>query len=157
MKQILFEPVHEAAHVKTESDVLQAMVAKDYKILRACGGKGLCATCHVYVRSGAEKLTPRTAREERTLAMVTGCSANSRLACQARVLGDGVVIDLPEGTYIERAEDLLDLLGTRATTNILHPINGSVLVPKGKIITRGRIEELRSLNVEMAALTSSNP
>jgi hypothetical protein len=80
---------------------------------------------------------------------------NSRLSCQARILGEGVVVRLPEGMYIERAEDLLDLVGTRAERDILHPINGSVLIAKGKVIIRSRIEELKRLNVEMEQLTLS--
>lgn len=154
-KRLTFEPINETLDVRTDSDLLQALLAKNLKVLMACGGKGLCATCHVYIKQGGDKLTPKTPRETRTLGMVTGCDERSRLACQARVLGEGVVVELPEGMYIERAEDLMSLLGKRAETNILHPINGSVLIAKGKIITRSRLEELKNLNVEVANLKAS--
>lgn len=152
MKTLRFEPIHETLQVPTQTDLLQALLAKDLKVLMACGGKGICATCHVHIKQGEDKLTPRTPRESRTLGFITGCDANSRLACQARVLGEGVVVELPEGMYIERAEDLMSYLGQRAQTNILHPINGSVLIAKGKIITRSRLEELKALNVEVQQL-----
>jgi hypothetical protein len=116
MKTLTFEPIHEQLQVPTQSDLLQALLAKDLNVTMACGGK------------------------------------RSRLACQARVLGEGVVVELPEGMYIERAEDLMVLLGKRAEQNILHPINGSVLIAKGKIITRTRLEELKSLSAEVAAI-----
>lgn len=122
--------------MKTESDLLKALLSTDLKVMTACGGKGLCATCHVHIKGGAEHLTPMTQREKRTLAAITGCDTRSRLACQARALGEGVVVELPEGMYIERAEDLMSFLGKRAETNILHPIKGSVLIARGKIITR---------------------
>ncbi|MGF1583011.1 MAG: 2Fe-2S iron-sulfur cluster-binding protein [Gemmataceae bacterium] len=152
MKTLTFQPINETVNVPTRSDLLQALLAKELDVLMACGGKGLCSTCHVYVREGSENLTPHTDREKRSLACITGSSSQSRLACQARVLGEGVVVELPEGMYIERAEDLMTYLGQRAKTNILHPINGSVLIEKGKIITKSRLEELSTLNVEVESL-----
>lgn len=151
-KTLTFQPINETLDVPTNSDMLQALLAKDLKVLMACGGKGVCATCHVHVRTGMDRLTPPTAREERTLSFITGVDPRSRLACQARVLGDGVVVELPEGMYVQRVEDLMSLLGTRAEKNFLHPINGSVLIAKGKIVTKSRLEELKSLNVEVANL-----
>ena len=152
MKTLTFEPIHEQLQVPTRSDLLEALLAKDLKVLMACGGKGLCATCHVHIKDGQENLTPMTDREKRTLSVITGCDQRSRLACQARVIGEGVVVELPEGMYVSRAEDLMSLLGKRAETNYLHPINGSVLIAKGKIITRSRLEELKHLQAEVAAL-----
>ncbi|MGL4464902.1 MAG: 2Fe-2S iron-sulfur cluster-binding protein [Planctomycetia bacterium] len=152
MKTVRFQPINETLSVKTETDLLQALLAKNLNVLMACGGKGLCATCHVHVRGGMEKVTPRTERENRTLSFITGASPDSRLACQCRVLGEGVVVELPEGMYIEQAEDLMSMLGKRAEINILHPINGSTLIAKGKIITRSRLEELKSLKGEVDAI-----
>lgn len=154
-KLLTFEPINESLSVPTNSDVLQAMLAKDLKVLMACGGKGICATCHVKVKTGMDKLTPINPREKRTLSFITGVESNSRLACQCKVLGNGVVVELPEGMYVERVEDLMGLLGKRAEKNMLHPINGSVLIAKGKIITRSRLEELKHLNVEVSNMRAS--
>ncbi|MFO0937376.1 MAG: 2Fe-2S iron-sulfur cluster-binding protein [Gemmataceae bacterium] len=154
-KLLTFEPIHESLSVPTNSDVLQALLAKDLKVLMACGGKGICATCHVKVKSGMDRLTPINPREQRTLSFITGVEPNSRLACQCRVLGDGVVVEVPEGMYVERVEDLMAMLGKRAEKNMLHPINGSVLIAKGKIITRTRLEELKNLNSEVSNMRSS--
>lgn len=154
MKTLTFAPINQQLQVPTQSDLLQALLAKDLNVTMACGGKGRCATCHVHIKDGMDRLTPQTEREKRTLSFITGCDRRSRLACQARVLGEGVVVELPEGMYIEKAEDLMCLLGKRAETNILHPINGSVLIEKGKIITRTRLEELKNLQGEVAAIKS---
>lgn len=152
MKTVNFNPINESVEVKTQASLLDALLAKELDVLMACGGKGLCATCHVFIEAGSDCLTPRTERENRTLGFITGVNDRSRLACQCRVLGEGVVVKLPEGMYIEKTADLLDLLGTRAETDILHPIDGSVLIAKGKVITRGRIEELKELDVKMAEM-----
>lgn len=155
MKTLHFEPINESLAVPTRTDLLQALLAKRLDVLMACQGKGICATCHVHIKEGMDRLTPPTEREKRTLSRITTCDSRSRLACQTRVLGEGVVVELPEGMYIERAEDLMSYLGQRARVNILHPITGAVLIAKDKIITRSRLEELRSLNCELEALRAS--
>ncbi|VTS06024.1 2Fe-2S iron-sulfur cluster-binding protein [Tuwongella immobilis] len=155
MKSLTFQPINEVQAIPTGTDLLQALLAKNLNVLMACGGKGLCATCHVHIKSGMEQLTEMTPRESRTLSFITGVDQSSRLACQCRVLGDGLVVQLPEGMYIERAEDLMSMLGQRAAQNILHPINGSILIEKGKIITRTRLEQLKELNVEVESLKGS--
>lgn len=155
MKSVKFVPLDERMNVKTGARVLDALLAKELNVLMACGGKGVCATCHVRVREGMDHLSPMTEREKRTLGFVSGADPASRLSCQCRILGDNVVVEVPEGMYLERAEDLLTFLGSRAVTDILHPIHGGVLIPKGKIITRTRLEELRRVDAELAALKSS--
>ncbi|MBX7103187.1 MAG: 2Fe-2S iron-sulfur cluster binding domain-containing protein [Gemmataceae bacterium] len=155
MKTLVLAPINEEVTVPTQSSILQALLAKELEVPMACKGKGVCATCHVHIRAGHDRLTPRTDREKKTLGFITGADPSSRLACQCRILGEGVVVELPKGMYIERAEDLIDLVGTRAAQNILHPINGSILIAEGKLITRSRIEELKRLNVEMDELHSS--
>ena len=152
MKTVSLQPIGVDVDLKTESNLLQALLAERLNVLMACGGKGLCATCHVHVEAGGENLTPITKREQRTLGFVSRCDASSRLACQARVLGEGVVVRVPEGMYIERSQDLVAWIGKRAKDDMLHPITGAVLVPKGKVITRSRVEELQSIDEEMKAL-----
>jgi ferredoxin len=152
MKTLKLEPINRTVQVPTRTDLLEVLLSQQLDVLMACGGKGICATCHVYIKNGMDQLTPPTDREQRALSRITGCAANSRLACQARVLGEGVVVELPEGMFIEQVEDLMSFLGMRAEANILHPITGAILIAKGKIITRTRLEELRSLNYEVSRM-----
>lgn len=157
MKSFSFEPIPGSIHVPTQASLLEGLLTETRDgITAACGGRGMCATCHVMVEARPDLLTPMTAREEQTLHRISGCAENSRLACQARVLGDGVIVKLPDGVYIERSEDLLEYLGKRAKVNVLHPITGEVLVPKGKIITRSRIAELSDLEVQLEAIRATD-
>lgn len=149
LKQIAFAHNGKQVAVKTEANVLQALLAEQVPVMMACGGKGLCATCHVYIERGADALTPRTKKEERTLALIAESDSTSRLACQARVLRDGVVVRLPKGLYIERTADLTTLIGRRAEARILHPVNGRTLVEEGKIITRSVVEKLAHVDVDV--------
>ncbi|WP_331711694.1 2Fe-2S iron-sulfur cluster-binding protein [Phormidesmis priestleyi] len=54
------------------------MINKDLDVLRECGGRGMCATCHVYVQSGMESLSTVNRRQQRTLEVITSCKTNSR-------------------------------------------------------------------------------
>ncbi|MDX1973345.1 MAG: 2Fe-2S iron-sulfur cluster-binding protein [Candidatus Sumerlaeia bacterium] len=152
MKNVELQPLGKVVEVKTNERVLDAMLAKELNVLMACGGKGMCATCHVWIDKGMDELTPMSAREKRTLSRVSGCDERSRLSCQAKILGEGVVVRLPDGMFIESTKDLESLIGQRSKTNILHPIDGRILVERGKIITRSRIMQLEELDVDMNRL-----
>ena len=57
----------------------------------ACGGVCACSTCHVYVRSGQELLSEIQDDENDILDKAFDVRGSSRLGCQARLVGDGVV------------------------------------------------------------------
>ena len=149
MKEVKLEPINKNIQVKTNQDLLQGLLSENLKIMMSCGGRGMCATCHVYITDGHQQLTPPTEREQKTLGYVTGATANSRLACQCRVLGEGIVVKLPDGMYVEKEQDLIDMIGKRAETNILHPGDGSILIAKGKLITKSRVVKLKKLKIQL--------
>ncbi|MEO0985198.1 MAG: 2Fe-2S iron-sulfur cluster-binding protein [Cyanobacteria bacterium J06639_14] len=143
-KTVKLEPIAQESSVATNSNLLSVLLHKDLDVLKECGGRGMCATCHIYVKSGEKSLTPVNRREQRTLEVITSCQPNSRLACQARVIGEGVVVELPPGMYVNSLQDLEALIGRRAETNLLHPITGALLVEEGKLITRSMMRQLSS-------------
>ena len=71
--------------------VLEISLAGDVAHAHVCSGRGRCGTCRVQVEQGAQSLSPVNDLEETTLARVRA-PAGARLACQARVLGSGVVV-----------------------------------------------------------------
>lgn len=157
MKLISFSHNPRPIEIKTSESVLKVLLAERVPVIMACGGKGLCATCHVHVeRGGLEGLSPRTKKEERTLALIAEADASSRLACQAKVLQDGVVVRLPKGLYIEKSTDLNELIGRRAEARILHPVHGRVLVEEGKIITRSVVTKLAQVDIDMQQLIADS-
>ncbi|MEM6732297.1 MAG: 2Fe-2S iron-sulfur cluster-binding protein [Myxococcota bacterium] len=152
MKSVALAGREDPIEVTTESRVLDALVASKADVLMACGGKGICATCHVHVEAGAENLTPMTAREKLSLKTLSNAKPNSRLACQAKITGPGVKVALPGVSYLVKSDDLLSLIGRRTDVDIVHPVNGSTLVQAGKIITRSRIEQLKSVDTDVAEM-----
>lgn len=141
-KTVRLEPIAQASSVQTNGNLLAVLLNKELAVLKECGGRGMCATCHIYVKAGGESLTPINRREQRTLEVITTCQPNSRLACQARVVGEGVVVELPPGMYVNSLQDVEALIGRRAETNLLHPITGTILVEAGKLITRSMLRQL---------------
>jgi ferredoxin len=154
MKQLTISPLNDAIEVKTETRMLDALLARELKVPMLCGGKGLCSTCHVWVEEGMSNLTPMTRQERLTLGMISGANDRSRLSCQCRIVGEPVRILVPNVQYVEKSTDLLSLVGKRTERPILHPIDGRILVEKGKIITRTRILELEKVDHDVSALRS---
>ena len=149
-KIVRLEPIAQDTSVETNSNLLSVLLQKDLDVLKECGGRGMCATCHIYIRDGEEALSPMNRREQRTLEVITSCKPNSRLACQARVLDQGVVVELPPGMYVQSLKDIEDLIGRRDDTNLLNPVTGDVLVEEGKLITRSVVKQLEDTKFKVS-------
>ncbi|WP_019502321.1 2Fe-2S iron-sulfur cluster-binding protein [Pseudanabaena sp. PCC 6802] len=143
-KKVRIEPIAQEADIATNGALLSILMAEDLNILKECGGRGMCATCHVYIQEGMDALSPMAKREQRTLEVITTCKPNSRLACQARVMGEGVVVELPVGMYVQSIQDIEALIGRRCEKPLLHPVTGKTLVEVGKLITRSTIRQLEN-------------
>lgn len=142
-KVVKLDPINQETSIKTNDNLLSGLLNNEINVLPQCGGRGRCATCHIYIKDGMESLSPLNRQEQRTLETITTCGLNSRLACQARVIGEGVVVELPSGMYVSEIEDIDSLIGRRSEKNILHPLSGKILVEKGKLITRSMISQLQ--------------
>jgi ferredoxin len=142
-KTVKLTPINQETLIQTNENILSALLQEELQVMKECGGRGMCSTCHVYVTEGMDSLSPLSRREKRTLETITSCKNNSRLACQARVIGEGVVLELPSGMYVSAITDIETLIGRRAEQNILHPLDGRVLVETGKLITRSTVNLLK--------------
>lgn len=147
-KIVKLDPINQETAIQTSDNLLSGLLNNELSILHECGGRGMCSTCHVYIKSGMESLSPLSRREQRTLQVVATAKPNSRLACQAQVFGEGVVVELPSGTYVNAVEDIEALIGRRAEQDILHPLNGKVLVEAGKLMTRSMVSQLHDTRLQ---------
>jgi len=150
-KIVKLEPIAQETVVKTNDNLLYGVLTNELNILPECSGRGMCSTCHVYIKSGMESLSPLNRREKRTLEAIATAQPNSRLACQARVIGDGVVVEIPAGMHINAIKDIETLIGRRAEQDILHPLEGKILVEAGKLITRSMISQLKDTRTSVEA------
>lgn len=148
MKSIRFEAGADEFHCRTDERLSETLLVDYLKLAMACKGQGLCATCHVVVIEGGDTgLTPMTEKESRALERLSQRSPGSRLACQARIIGD-IKVRVPKGIYIESTAQLESMLGKRATTNMLDPATGSILVAEGQIISRFVLKKLENVNLK---------
>ncbi|NET32549.1 MAG: 2Fe-2S iron-sulfur cluster binding domain-containing protein [Cyanothece sp. SIO1E1] len=155
-KLVKLDPIAQETEVQTNGNLLSVLLANELNVLKECGGRGLCATCHIFIKAGMECLSPMSPKEQRTLGVITTASCHSRLACQARVRGDGVVVQLPSGMYVNAIQDVDALIGRRAEQDILHPLTGKVLVETGKLITRSVISQLKDQKFQVEECFSSS-
>ena len=80
-----------AARGRRGLSILELSRASDVPHASVCSARGRCGTCRVRVDAGASSLSPKSELEQFTLARV-GAGPGERLACQARVLEEGIVV-----------------------------------------------------------------
>ena len=95
MPRITFQPEEKSAEVAPGTSLLDAAEAAGVELPSNCGGVCACTTCHVWVEAGLSSLSEITEREDDKLQEAAGLSAHSRLACQARVGREDVLVSIP--------------------------------------------------------------
>ena len=78
--------------------ICEAMLHAGIEIEHACEQACACSTCHVIVREGYGSLDSPTDEEEDMLDRAWGLEPQSRLACQAFILGSDLTVEIPRYT-----------------------------------------------------------
>jgi len=65
--------------------LMEVLKASDYPVLATCGGMALCATCHVDVKDGIDRVGPPNEVELDMIDTLPNARSSSRLACQIRI------------------------------------------------------------------------
>ena len=92
---VTFLPENRVVSARVGDTLLDAALENGIAIAHECGGNCSCTTCHVYVLAGLENLTPIEEPESYRLEFAEDRDDNSRLACQALLLGGPVSLRLP--------------------------------------------------------------
>ncbi len=95
MPKVTFLPGTRSAIVRPGTSILEAADAAGVELPSNCGGVCACTTCHVWVEEGLDALSAIGENEDDRLQEAMGLSARSRLACQARVGEEDVVVRIP--------------------------------------------------------------
>ncbi|HEY6100563.1 MAG TPA: 2Fe-2S iron-sulfur cluster-binding protein [Anaeromyxobacter sp.] len=95
MPRITFLPGERSAEAPAGTSILDAADLAGVELPSNCGGVCACTTCHVWVERGLDSLSGIEDREDDKLQEAAGLSAHSRLACQARLGREAVVIRIP--------------------------------------------------------------
>jgi ferredoxin len=144
--------------IKADHNVTLLSIFKKHDILvdQICGGQGMCASCHFFVMDGSDSLTAPTQQEQMTLQFTKIDRPGARLACQTRIVGSGVIIEMPQGTFVKSVQDLEQGIGKRAEQTLIHPMTGEILVEKGKLVMRSALEKMKEPSNKFAANFSKN-
>lgn len=89
--KVTFAKINRSAEVREEETLLDVARRAGAPVGNSCGAVGICGRCVLTIIDGAAALSPRTAHEER-LRCGGKLGADERLACQAVVRGDCVVV-----------------------------------------------------------------
>lgn len=76
--------------------ICDTLLENGIEIEHACEKSCACTTCHVIVREGGESLPPAEELEEDLLDKAWGLEPTSRLSCQAVIMSQDLVIEIPK-------------------------------------------------------------
>jgi 2Fe-2S ferredoxin len=94
MTRVTILPANFEIEVKPGETLMGAAQGLGFYWPTTCGGQAICTTCLTEIVDGSELLADMSRSERKTLAAERGeaiLSRPMRLACQATVLGDGVM------------------------------------------------------------------
>ena len=78
------------------TSICEALLDNGIALEHACDMSCACTTCHVIVREGFQSLNEMDESEEDLLDRAWGLEPNSRLACQAIVDRQDLVVEIPK-------------------------------------------------------------
>lgn len=91
-------PEGKTYEAKRGASLAESMLKHGIEIEHACELVAACATCHVYVRQGADSLDEPDDDENDQLDNAWGLDPDSRLSCCVRVAQADLTIELPKHT-----------------------------------------------------------
>lgn len=91
-------PEPKTIEVSEGTSILEAALENGIELEHACDKQGACTTCHVVVREGFDSLEEASELEEDLLDMAWGLEPESRLGCQAKVVDENLVVEIPRYT-----------------------------------------------------------
>jgi 2Fe-2S ferredoxin len=87
------------------TSICEALLDNGILIEHACDMSCACTTCHVIVKEGFSSLNPALEEEDDLLDRAWGLAPQSRLACQAILGSQNLVIEIPRYTINHAKEN----------------------------------------------------
>lgn len=94
MPKVSFPQANKVFEIPEGFTILEAALNNEIDLEHNCGGNCACSTCHVVVKEGYDKLSPKTDEEQDMLNEAEGLTETSRLSCQSKIHGD-IVVEIP--------------------------------------------------------------
>lgn len=91
-------PEGEVIQAQTGQSVLDALLENNIDLEHACEKSCACTTCHVVMREGFDSLQESDEVEDDMLDKAWGLEPDSRLSCQAIVVDEDLIVEIPKYT-----------------------------------------------------------
>lgn len=75
--------------------ILDVALRNNIKLEHVCERSCVCTTCHCIVRKGFSSLSLISDEEEDILDKAWGLELDSRLACQAKIKNEDIIVEIP--------------------------------------------------------------
>lgn len=95
MPNVTIQPSGKSYQAAAGSSILAAMLAAGESIAHKCDGKAECGSCHIFVQEGRKSLSKIQRGENEKLDATVGVGSKSRLACQAILGEEDVIVEIP--------------------------------------------------------------
>lgn len=94
MPMLTILPVGKTLEVGEGTPLLQAILLSGESLAHKCEGKAECGSCHIFVHEGRKSVSKIERVENEKLDSIVGVGSKSRLACQTRVGGEDITVEL---------------------------------------------------------------
>jgi 2Fe-2S ferredoxin len=71
--------------------LLEVVLAAGESLKHECDGNAECGSCHVFLQAGRKSVSKIQGIENQKLDTLVGIGSKSRLACQARIIGEEAI------------------------------------------------------------------
>lgn len=88
MSIVTILPSGKTIDAETGKTLLEVVQAAGESLKHECDGNAECGSCHLFVQTGRKSVSRIQAIENQKLDTMVGIGSKSRLACQARIIGE---------------------------------------------------------------------
>ncbi|MGY6217707.1 2Fe-2S iron-sulfur cluster-binding protein [Methylolobus aquaticus] len=88
MATVTIMPSGKTIEAEVGKTLLETVIAAGEKLKHECDGNSECGSCHLFVQAGRKSVSRIQPIENQKLDTMVGIGSKSRLACQARIIGD---------------------------------------------------------------------
>lgn len=88
MSTVTIMPSGKTFDAEIGKSLLEVILASGEAIDHKCDGNAECGSCHIFLQSGRKSVSRIQGIENQKLDTLVGIGSKSRLACQARIIGE---------------------------------------------------------------------
>jgi 2Fe-2S ferredoxin len=88
MPNVTIMPSGKTFQAEIGKTLLEVIVAAGESLKHECDGQGECGSCHLFLQTGRKSVSKIGGIENGKLDTLVGIGSKSRLACQARIIGE---------------------------------------------------------------------